>query len=126
MMLRRRATRRRLLTLMPTDSIEDKQPMKTFENLCQCLASILVLVLLNGCAGFAGPEPLPDQNIRLTHQGASPSTRLSVLRSEARWYAYVYCQKQRKNIRVLAFEDAAGPFFIGNFPQTDIVFSCTE
>ena len=90
----------------------------------------LVLVLLAtlavaGCVSVSNATVQSEENMRLTHQGGAPNTRLSILRSEARWYAYLYCQKQRKNVRVIAFEDAMGPFFIGNFPKTDIIFSCS-
>ena len=78
-----------------------------------------------GCASFQRPAAQTEDNLRLTHQGGSPNSLLSTLRSEARWYAFLYCQNRSKNVRVISFEDAEGPFFTGNFPKTDIIFSCT-
>lgn len=86
---------------------------------------LTLVVALTGCASSPSTKAQTQDNLKLTHKGGAPSTKLSILRSEARWYAYLYCQKRSKNVRVIAFEDATGPFFIGNFPQTDIIFSCT-
>lgn len=94
-------------------------------NIRSLVLGLLATLAVAGCASVSNVTTQPEENMRLTHQGGAPNTRLSILRSEARWYAYLYCQKQRKNVRVIAFEDAMGPFFIGNFPKTDIIFSCT-
>jgi hypothetical protein len=86
---------------------------------------LLATLAVAGCVSVSNATIQSEENMLLTHQGGALNTRLSILRSEARWYAYLYSQKQRKNARVIAFEDAIGPFFIGNFPKTDIIFSCT-
>ena len=93
-------------------------------NLRGLVLGLLATLAAAGCVGASNATIQSEENMRLTHQGGAPNTRLSILRSEARWYAYLYCQKQRKSVRVIAFEDAMGPFFIGNFPKTDIIFSC--
>ena len=88
------------------------------------LLFLVVTISGAGCASSSSVKLQSDNNIRLSHKGGTPNTRLSILRSEARWYAHLYCQSQKKNIRVITFEDAEGPFFAGNFPSTDIIFSC--
>ena len=97
--------------------------MKSFRPLAIALALSLIATV-TGCASSSNPKAQSGENLRLTHKGGAPNSRLSVLRSEARWYAFLYCQKQSKNVHVIAFEDAQGPYFIGNFPATDIIFSC--
>lgn len=99
--------------------------MRNFRRLVLGLLATLATLAAAGCGSVSNAKIQSEENMRLTHQGGAPNTRLSILRSEARWYAYLYCQKQRKNVRVIAFEDAEGPFFAGNFPSTDIIFSCT-
>ena len=88
------------------------------------LLFLVVTISGAGCASSSSVKLQSDNNIRLSHKGGTPNTRLSILRSEARWYAHLYCQSQKKNVHVIAFEDAEGPFFAGNFPSTDIIFSC--
>ena len=99
--------------------------MNSFRRLV-LLTVLPMAISLTGCATSSPTTLQPEENLRLTHKGGAPNSRLSILRSEARWYAYLYCQKQSKNVRVIAFEDAKGPFFIGNYPQTDIIFSCKD
>ena len=98
--------------------------MRSFRRLLLRLALLIVTISAAGCASSSSVKFQSDNNIRLSHKGGAPNTRLSILRSEARWYAHLYCQSQKKNIRVITFEDAEGPFFAGNFPSTDIIFSC--
>ena len=98
--------------------------MKNIRSLVLGLVFSVVTISAAGCASSSSVTLRSDDNIRLSHKGGSPNTRLSTLRSEARWYAFLYCQSQKKNIRVITFEDAEGPFFVGNFPSTDIIFSC--
>ena len=89
--------------------------MRNFRRLVLGLLTTLATSVSAGCGSVSKARIQSEENMRLTHQGGAPNTRLSILRSEARWYAYLYCQKQRKNVRVIAFEDAEGPFFAGNF-----------
>lgn len=99
--------------------------MTSFRRLVR-LAMLPMAIGLTGCATSSSTTLQPEESLRLTHKGGAPNSRLSILRSEARWYAFLYCQKQSKNVQVIAFEDAKGPFFIGNYPQTDIIFSCRD
>ena len=97
--------------------------MRHFKGLALGLV-FAVTIVAAGCASSPTAKPQSENSMRLSHQGGSPNSRLSILRSEARWYAFLYCQSRNKNVRVIAFEDAEGPFFTGNFPKTDIIFSC--
>jgi hypothetical protein len=98
--------------------------MRSFRRLVLRLVLLIVTISGAGCASSSSVKLQSDSNIRLSHKGGTPNTRLSILRSEARWYAHLYCQSQKKNIHVIAFQDAEGPFFSGNFPSTNIIFSC--
>jgi hypothetical protein len=81
--------------------------MRNFRRLMPGLLGTLAAA---GCLSVSNTKIQSEENMRLTHQGGAPNTRLSILRSEARSYAYLCCQKQRKNVRVIAFEDAMGHF----------------
>lgn len=105
-------------------NLGDKKSMRNLRRLALGLVFWVVMISAGGCASPSTMKLQPDNTIRLSHKGGSPNTRLSILRSEARWYAYLYCQSQKRNVRVMTFEDAEGPFFSGNFPRTDIIFSC--
>ena len=98
--------------------------MRGFRRLLLRLLFLVVTISGAGCASSSSVTLQSDNNIRLSHKGGTPNTRLSILRSEARWYAHLHCQSQKKNVPEIAFEDAEGPFFSGNFPSTDITFSC--
>ena len=85
--------------------------MRSFRRLVLRLVLLIVTISGAGCASSSSVKLQSDSNIRLSHKGGTPNTRLSILRSEARWYAHLYCQSQKKNIHVIAFQDAEGPFF---------------
>jgi hypothetical protein len=65
-----------------------------------------------------------EELLTMRNQGYAASTTIGSLRSQARWTAMLYCNKQKKTLSVLRYEDAAGPFYGGSFPSTDLVFKC--
>lgn len=91
--------------------------MRSFRRLVLRLVLLIVTISGAGCASSSSVKLQSDSNIRLSHKGGTPNTRLSILRSEARWYAHLYCQSQKKNIHVIAFQDAEGPFFFRKFSK---------
>ena len=84
----------------------------------------VLIFLLAGCAYNSGVIPIAGNNYMLTNQGHSFLASMPKLRQEAREDASQYCQTLSKKLVIIRYEDAVGPYTAGNFPRTDLIFTC--
>jgi len=62
----------------------------------------------------------------ISKQAATGFTGLGTLKAEAIREASAFCEQTNKRVKVNSFIDGKPPFVLGNFPRTEIYFSCIE
>ena len=86
--------------------------------------ALVFTLFLAGCAHNSGVIPMAGNQYMLSNQGHSFLASMPKLRQEARSDASRHCITLGKNLSIIRYEDAAGPYVAGNFPRTDLIFTC--
>ena len=86
----------------------------------------ITIFLIGGCAYNSGVIPLDKDEFMIANQGSNSFTSLPKLREEARQQGIEYCESLDKQISIVRFDDAEGPFVGTSFPRTDFIFRCDD
>lgn len=87
---------------------------------------LILLVFLSGCAQNSSVIPMGDNTYMVSRQAASAFTGMGTLKADALKEAAAYCQSQHKELKVIQVIDAQPPFVMGNFPKSEVQFSCVQ
>jgi hypothetical protein len=89
-----------------------------------CYAFVAFTAMLAGCASHSGVVPMGPDTYFVSRQAATGFTGMGTLKAEAYAEAGAYCSGRGKAVKVIHEEDAKPPFILGNFPKTEIRFTC--
>lgn len=90
--------------------------------LAASLSAVLSCVVLMGCASNSGVVPMGNGTYMITRQAATGFTGSGTLKAEALKEAAKYCEKQGKQLKVVAITEAKPPYILANYPKAEIVF----
>ena len=85
---------------------------------------MLVLIIIGGCAQNSGIVPYGNGKYMVSRQAATGFHGMGNLKSEALKEASKQCQKEGKTVKIIKEIDAEPPYVMGNFPRTEIHFTC--
>ncbi|WP_417439940.1 hypothetical protein [Idiomarina abyssalis] len=85
---------------------------------------ILTLLIISGCAKNSGVVPYGNGKYMVSRQAATGFHGMEGLKSEALKEASAQCQKKDKAVKIIKEIDAEPPYIMGNFPRTEIHFTC--
>jgi hypothetical protein len=87
---------------------------------------IIVGALLAGCASDPGVAPVGPNTYLISRQAATGFSGLGGLKVKALREAAAYCEQRGRMIDILHTKDSKPPYIFGNFPRTEITFSCLK
>jgi hypothetical protein len=87
-------------------------------------AFALIPLLLLGCASNSGVIAMGQDTFFISRQAATGFSGMGTLKAEALGEAGQFCGTQGKTMQILSENDATPPYILGNFPKTEIKFSC--
>lgn len=82
------------------------------------------VVFLVGCAANSGVVATGPDSYFVSRQAATGFTGMGVLKAEALGEAGQFCGAKSKKLQVISETDAQPPFILGNFPKTEVKFTC--
>lgn len=89
-----------------------------------CYTSVVFAALLTGCASHSGVVAMGSDTYFVSRQAATGFSGMGTLKAEAYGEAGQFCSARGKSVKVLTENDAKPPFVLGNFPKTEIQFTC--
>ncbi|MGH8226982.1 MAG: hypothetical protein ACREU3_03590 [Steroidobacteraceae bacterium] len=90
------------------------------------LAFALAALLLAGCASNPGIAPIGPNAYLVSRQAATGFSGLGSLKVSALREAAAYCARQGRAMQVIHTKDSKPPYIFGNYPRTEITFSCLK
>ena len=88
------------------------------------VASVIATFGLAGCAANPGVAKISENTFMVSRQAASGFSGLGSLKVKALKEAEQHCNGMGKSIQLLSTNDSMPPYVLGNFPRTEIQFSC--
>lgn len=85
---------------------------------------LLLLLFVTGCATNSGVIPTGKNSYLVFREGSSSFSKPGLLRVEALKEAANYCVKEGKKMNVISVEDGKPPFILGNYPKSEVKFTC--
>lgn len=86
--------------------------------------SVLGIALLSGCAATTGVISLGGGTYSVMNRDNGPMASLGALKAAAYKDAAAFCFAQNKQMEILRSNDV--PRSLGQFPETEVQFSCTN
>ena len=87
------------------------------------LISISAAFLLAGCAASSGVIPIGNDTYSISLRDNGPMASLGSLKAKAYKDATSFCAAKNKTLQVLRSNDV--PRSLGQFPETEVQFTCT-
>lgn len=81
-------------------------------------------LMLAGCAAHSGVVPVGPDTYYVSRQASTGLTGMGNLTGEALGEAGQFCTSKGKTVQVLSQSDSKPPYIFGNFPKTEIKFTC--
>jgi hypothetical protein len=88
------------------------------------LAGAVLSLGLVGCASNSGIVATGADTYFVSRQAATGFSGMGTLKAEALGEAGQFCGAKGKSLQVINETDAQPPFILGNFPKTEIKFTC--
>ena len=85
---------------------------------------ILFFASLTGCGTTSGVVSTGGNTFVITKQQPSGFHGLGTITAEIIAEAAVYCSKDAKEIQILSTRETQPPYILGNFPRSEVRFSC--
>ena len=85
---------------------------------------LVLPILLSSCAQNSGIVSMGDGSYMVSRQAATGFTGMGTLKADALKEAFQQCLQENKSVEVTRTIDAQPPFILGNFPKTEVFFSC--
>jgi len=85
-----------------------------------------IALLVCGCAKNSGIIPTGANTYMVSRQATIGFVRMNTLRADAMKEANDFCTAQGKTLKIISTEDEEPSYIFGNFPKTEVQFSCTE
>ena len=84
---------------------------------------LIATLLLVGCASSTGVIPIGKETYSISRTDNGPAASLGEMKASAYKEAAAFCGTKGKQLQVLLSNDVPRSF--GQFPQTEIQFTCT-
>lgn len=88
------------------------------------IALAIAATALVGCAGTTGVVPIGRDTYSVSHRDNGPMASLGALKAQAYKEASAFCAAKEQDVEVLKANDV--PRSLGQFPETEIVFTCAK
>ena len=89
------------------------------------LAIATICTGLIGCSSNPGVAPLGEDQFIISRQAATGFSGQGALKIDALREAGAHCEAMGKAMTVNTTVDAKPPYILGNFPRTEITFTCS-
>ena len=90
------------------------------------IVGTLAALFLCSCAASSGVVPMGQGNFMVSKQAATGFPGLGTLKAEVIQEASTYCAGQGKALKVNSTEESRPPFVLGNYPRSEVQFSCVD
>lgn len=88
------------------------------------VSAVLALAALGGCASYPDVVPVGRDTYLITRQQATGFPGLGKLETDIITDGSKYCQKQKRQFRLLSVRTTNPPYVPGNYPRAEIRFEC--
>jgi hypothetical protein len=88
--------------------------------------SLLILVLVTGCASNSGVVPVGKDTYMVSRQAATGFVGMASLRAKALREGSQYCVNHHKFLQLQSIHEPNPPYILTNFPRTEITFLCVD
>ena len=85
---------------------------------------LMCATILAGCASNSGVVVMGADTYFVSRQAATGFAGMANLKAEAIGEAGQFCGAKGKTLQVTSQKDAEPPFILGNYPKTEIQFTC--
>lgn len=99
--------------------IVNRNTFQSIVIICTCLALV-------GCASNSGVVAIGNNTYMVTRQAATGFSGSGTLKADAVQEAATFCQKQGKQMKVVAITEAKPPYILANFPKAEVVFKALD
>ena len=87
-------------------------------------AAVLSSIALSACAASTGVIAIGSGTYSISHRDNGPMASLGALKAAAYRDAAAFCTAKNRSVQVLRSNDI--PRSLGQFPETEVQFSCVE
>jgi hypothetical protein len=86
----------------------------------------LSLFIASGCSYNGGVTAIGDGTFLVAKQARTGFSGLGTLKVDAMKEASLFCSRQNGKFKMIEATDSKPPYILGNFPRSEIRFSCDE